>query len=173
MSRVRAIGVPVLVAVAVVSASGIGCAAATPTIDGAKLEQNITADAARTEAGIASVTCPRDRVAVVDDRFTCAANLAGGVTLTYDVTITSAQGAYTYALTPGQVLDGSATANAITADITTSAPALADAVVTCPASVLAPAGKASFECTLATVGREAALSVQVEAGQPPVWSFSR
>lgn len=162
------VGVAVGVAVAAVS----GCSS-EPTIDGARLEQNITADAAKTDLVLNGVSCPRSRAAVSGDRFSCTATLTGGGTLTYDVAITSAQGAYTYALAPGQLLDGAAIARDLTTDITTSNPALASAVVTCPTSVLSPGGTVSVDCTLAANGQEATLVVTADPGQPASWAFRR
>lgn len=154
------------------AAIALGCSS-EPTIDGARLEQNITADAAKTDLVLTGVSCPRSRVAMSGDRFSCTATLAGGGTLAYDVAITSPQGAYTYALAPGQLLDGTGIARDLTTDITTSNPALAGAVVTCPTSVLSPGGTVSVDCTLAANGQEATLVVTADPGQPASWAFRR
>ena len=153
---------------AVVSA----CASDTATIDGAKLERNIQADASGTGPAVRSVACPRDRPVAVDDRFTCTATLADGASLRYEVQISSAQGDYTYALAPDQTVDGAAVAAAVTADIASSGAPYADARVTCPSSILAPGGTAAFDCKVVIGGQSAVLRVTHVAGRPPAWTFT-
>jgi hypothetical protein len=160
--------------VALVALAG-ACATtpATPaTIDGAKLEQNIKDDSAKTELALAAVSCPRDRVPKAGDRFTCTGTLAANGTLLYDVAITSESGAYTYELAPGQVIDGTEAAKVLTVDIATASPDVADAKVTCPPSVVAPTATTTFECTLTAAGTTAKLSVTSERGKPLDWTYA-
>jgi hypothetical protein len=136
-----------------------GACTATPgtpaTIDGAKLEQNIKDDSAKTELALSAVSCPRDRVPKAGDRFTCTGTLAANGTLLFDVAITSESGAYTYELAPGQVIDGAEAAKLLTADIATAGPDVADAKVACPPSVVAPTATTTFECSLTAAGTTA------------------
>lgn len=148
-----------------------GACAGTSTLDGARLEQNIRADAGMTDAQLGSVDCPRDRTVHENDRFQCTAALTSGETLRYDVQIVSAAGDYTYKLAPDQTIDGAAVAAELTADIAGSSRAFADAAVTCPPTILAPGGGAAFGCQVSTGGQTAALRVTKQAGQPAVWSF--
>jgi hypothetical protein len=150
-----------------------GCSAASPaTIDGAKLESNITADAARAGITLDAVHCPAGRVAAEHDQFSCTATLPGGATLRYDVTITSPSGAYTYALSPGQTIAGDDVAKLVTKDIASSSPALASAQVTCPASVVAPGGAATVACTLAVGATSTPITVTVASGRPITWTYA-
>lgn len=162
--------VPTLVAVV---ALGSACGSAPATIDGALLESNIQQDAAPTDLKLSKIACPRDRVAKAGDQFSCTATMTAGGTLVYDVSITSDQGAYTYKLAPNQVFNGDDVAKELTADISTSTPALADAVVTCPKTVVSPGGKATFECTVVTGGQKATLTVTKATGQKADWEFKK
>jgi len=145
--------------------------AAAPPIDGPKLEANIAADAAKAGLKVSAVSCPSDQVARVGQQFSCSATLSAGGSVVYDVTITSAAGAYTYTLAGGQSLDGTQAATLLTSDIASSTPALADAKVTCPATVLTPAGHATFECTLAANGATVPISVTSAPGRPLEWTY--
>ena len=136
-----------------------------------RLEANIDLDADAAGLDVASVSCPAGRAPLPGERFACTATLAAGGTLTYDVTITSEQGAYSYVLAPGQVVDGHEVGTLLTADVTSSSPHLAAATVTCPASVVTPAGHAVFTCQLAVGGSSMPIRVTYDTGQPLTWSF--
>lgn len=159
--------VPSIVALAV----AVACSSTPATIDGAKLAANIQQDAATTDLKVTGVDCPQGRVAQANDQFQCTAKLVGGATLLYDVSITSASGDYTYKLAPNQMFDGAAVAKELTDDISTSTAALADAKATCPKTIVAAGGKATFECSVTTGGQTVKLTVTKEAGKKAEWDW--
>lgn len=170
--RSRAVIVLLTVTLGAGTLAACGTTPATPpVIDGVKLEQRLTEDASRAGMSMRAVTCPHDRVARAGDRFACTADLSAGGSLTYDVDITSETGSYRYKLSPGQVLDGAAAATLLTADVAAASPAVADAKVTCPTTVLSPTATTTFECTLTAASATAKIVVTNTRGEPLDWQF--
>jgi hypothetical protein len=148
-----------------------GCSSAPSTIDGAKLEQKLRDDFASAGTPATAVECPRDRPARQGDTFSCQVTLGSGSAVRYDVVLSDDQGHYTYAVAPGQVLDGEAAAGLLTTDIASSSSDLADAKVTCPKTVLAPGGQARFDCQVVTGGSSATITVTAAPSVPLDWQF--
>jgi hypothetical protein len=166
----------VLAAALVAGAAAVlgACSAApTPTIDGARIEQKIQAEAAGSDTAVEKVSCPSGRAAKANESFQCTATVTGGTTLTYDVLIASDQGDYTYKLAPNQTLDGERVAAEVQADVAASSPDFATAAITCPKRVVAPTGSATFECALVLGNQSATVVVTKAPGQLAEWSFKK
>lgn len=148
-------------------------AASTPTIDGTRIEQKIQAEANGSDVTVEKVSCPNGRAAKANETFQCTATVTGGTTLTYDVLIASDKGDYTYKLAPNQTLDGEGVAAEVQADVAASSPDFATATVTCPKRVVAPTGRATFECALVLGGQSATMVVTKAPGQLADWSFKK
>ena len=156
-------------ALVVVLTAVVGCA--KPTIDGNKLEAKINADAATAGLKTTRVECPKERPAKKDDVFDCTVTLDNASSIVYHVTQTTDAGDYAYKLAENQVVVGADVAAQVKKDIAEGSNTVVD--VSCPKMVLAPAGKAQFDCQAKLGDDHVTLAITVAPGAKLGWEIKK
>jgi hypothetical protein len=159
-----------LLCVGLAVAASVAACGRTQTIDpqqlGADLSRQVSKGGTET-----TISCPGGQPATAGTTFTCTSASAKGA-LVYDVTITSDTGAYAYALAPNQLIDSGALTAELTTQIKGTDLALAGVVVTCPPSILAPAGAVDTTCTAVAGTTQLPVRVTGPPGRPLTWVFA-